>query len=62
MLDNEKKMIIFTQKLRKFKFKIIRHISNLSNLVENLKKLKKNISVYGASGKDKHYFNYEIRQ
>ena len=31
--------------------KIIRHISKLRNLIDNLKKLKKNISVYGASGK-----------
>ena len=52
MLDNEKKIGLFSPtKLRKFKFKIIRHISNLTNLVKNLKKLKKNISVYGASGK-----------
>lgn len=52
MLDNEKKIGLFSPaKLKKFKFKIMEHISNLTNLIENLKKLKKNVSVYGASGK-----------
>ena len=52
ILDNEKKIGLFSStQLKKFKLKIIRHISKLRNLVDNLKKLKKNISVYGASGK-----------
>ena len=35
MLDNEKKTDYFhQQKLKKFKLKIIRHISKLKNLVE----------------------------
>ena len=52
ILDNERKIGLFSStQLKKFKLKIIRHISKLRNLVDNLKKLKKNISVYGASGK-----------
>lgn len=52
ILNNEKKIGLFSPtKLKKFKLKIMSHISNLTNLVENLRRLKKNISVYGASGK-----------
>lgn len=52
ILDNERKIGLFSStQLKKFKSKIIRHISKLRNLIDNLKKLKKNISVYGASGK-----------
>ena len=52
ILDNERKIGLFSStQLKKFKLKIIRHISKLRNLIDNLKKLKKNISVYGASGK-----------
>ena len=58
MLDNEKKIGLFSPtKLKKFKFKIISHISNLKNLVENLKKLKKISLFMVRQEKDKHYFN-----
>ena len=50
VLNNKKKNFV-SRFVKKFKFKIMEHISNLTNLIENLKKLKKNVSVYGASGK-----------
>lgn len=52
VLDNERNIGLFSsKKLKKFKLKIIQHIFHLTKLIKNLKKMNKNISVYGASGK-----------
>ena len=52
ILKIEKKTNLFSiQNLKKFKFKIKKHTKDMYQLVYNLKKKKKRISVYGASGK-----------
>ena len=52
MLNKERKLGLFeTKKLQNFKHKINAHIQKMQNLIKNLKKKKKKISVYGASGK-----------
>ena len=40
-----------SKKLENFKNKILNHIQELKNLIEDLKMNKKKISIYGASGK-----------
>ena len=46
-----KSKLFSTTKLENFKFKIVKHSKNLFQLIKGLKKKKKKISIYGASGK-----------
>lgn len=52
VLSMEKKIGLYnSKKLENFKNKILNHIQELKNLIEDLKMNKKKISIYGASGK-----------
>ncbi len=55
----EKKNNLFSNKnLEKFKFRIINHSKNMNKLIKRLKRKKKRISVYGASGKGQALMQY----
>ncbi len=52
ILSNEKKTGLFSfTKLKKFKFRIQAHIIKMQKLINQLKRRKNKISIYGASGK-----------
>ena len=55
----EKKNNLFSNRnLEKFKFRIINHSKNMNKLIKRLKRKKKRISVYGASGKGQALMQY----
>ncbi len=59
ILLKEKKLGLFSSiKLKKFKLKIINHITKMKNMITKLKSKKKNISIYGASGKGQALMQY----
>ena len=51
MLMDEKIGLFSTNRLKKSKNKIKKHIFKMQKLIELLKKKKNKISIYGASGK-----------
>ncbi len=59
ILNIEKKSKLFSNKeLEKFEIKIKKHIKDFKNMIKKLKKNKKKISIYGASGKGQAFMQF----
>ena len=59
ILSKERKLGLMSSiKLKQFKFKIVNHIRKMKKIIAKLKNEKKNVSIYGASGKGQALMQY----